>query len=332
MSSLKNPSTQLILIGATFVALFHLVWGFTEPTQTPPLNNVAPPLDTSTTGQIKAGGLLLNSSGAPNGLIIQLGNVGIGTTTPVQTLGIQGNALISGTSTSGSISATSTLSIGPSGSRLNVRESGNVGIGTTSPSYTLGVGGDVIWSGILQGGSVPWARLTSYPASCPIGQFVTSIGLTLNCASPASVSGPWVTSGNDIYSSNTGNVGIGTPTPRQKLEVTGGIVTPIIYDSDSYPPGYYMDPGGVSRMNYPQVDNLFVYGASYVGGWSTLNYISEPGGIPVYLCPLSSVSNFCGPGGENGCVGQLSLYSVCYQICGGGGWNVSCQYVGHLVY
>ncbi len=43
------------------------------------------------------------------------------------------------------------------------QSSGNVGIGR-SPSYKLDVQGDVRWSGILRGGTVPWARLSGHPS------------------------------------------------------------------------------------------------------------------------------------------------------------------------
>src|SRR3989344_5081456 len=66
------------------------------------------------------------------------GNVGIGTTTPAALLSVQGNSLISGTTTTGSLIATSTLFVGgTTGSSLVVLNSGNVGIGTTSPGATL---------------------------------------------------------------------------------------------------------------------------------------------------------------------------------------------------
>jgi len=39
-------------------------------------------LNIGSTGQSKAGGLILNTGGAATGLIVQSGNVGIGTTTP----------------------------------------------------------------------------------------------------------------------------------------------------------------------------------------------------------------------------------------------------------
>jgi hypothetical protein len=62
------------------------------PTATPPGNNASAPLNTSSTGQSKSGGLILNTSGAANGLIVQSGAVGIGTTNPGYTLDVNGSA------------------------------------------------------------------------------------------------------------------------------------------------------------------------------------------------------------------------------------------------
>jgi len=56
-----------------------------------------------------------------------------------------------------------------------------VGIGKTAPAYALDVAGDVRWTGILQGGFVPWARLTGFPTACPAGQYVSGVGGTLTC-------------------------------------------------------------------------------------------------------------------------------------------------------
>jgi hypothetical protein len=74
----------------------------------------------------------------------------------------------------------------PSSTGNSLLVAGNVGIGTTVPAYKLDVSGDVRWTGTLQGGSVPWARLTNFPSACPSGQFVTAVGTTLICASPPS--------------------------------------------------------------------------------------------------------------------------------------------------
>jgi hypothetical protein len=46
--------------------------------------------------------------------------------------------------------------------RMVIDTNGDVGIGTTSPSYKLHIAGDVGFTGTLQAGSVPWARLTNY--------------------------------------------------------------------------------------------------------------------------------------------------------------------------
>jgi hypothetical protein len=121
--------------------------------------------------------------------------------------------------------------------RMRINSSGNVGIGTTNPAYRLDISGDVRWSGTLQGGSVPWQRLTSFPSACPSGQFVTAVGSTLTCATPSGGGGvtgsgsqnylaKWTgstTLGNStIYDTGT-NVGIGKTNPTQKLDVAGNI-------------------------------------------------------------------------------------------------------------
>ncbi|MCX8179470.1 MAG: NYN domain-containing protein, partial [Candidatus Aenigmarchaeota archaeon] len=77
---------------------------------------------------------------------------------------------------------------------------GYVGVGT-NPLYPLHVAGDVFWSGSLQGGTVPWARLsgyslnvawsgelgwqnlTNYPSACPAGQAITALGDSITCSS-----------------------------------------------------------------------------------------------------------------------------------------------------
>src|SRR5690606_14202848 len=48
---------------------------------------------------------------------------------------------------------------------IKVLGSTNVGIGTTSPAYKLDVAGDVRFTGTLQGGTVPWARLSGVPSA-----------------------------------------------------------------------------------------------------------------------------------------------------------------------
>jgi hypothetical protein len=116
---------------------------------------------------------------------------------------------------------------------LAMTPSGNVGIGTISPVYKLDIVGDVRWSGTLQGGSVPWARLTSFPPGCPSGQFVTAIGGSLICGQGVSGSGStnyvakWTgpnTLGNSIIYDNGSAVGIGTTAPGATLDVAGTII------------------------------------------------------------------------------------------------------------
>ena len=62
--------------------MLQVAHAWVEPTQTPPNGNVPPPLNISNIAQEKIGGLILNTGGAVNGLIIDKGNVGIGVSSP----------------------------------------------------------------------------------------------------------------------------------------------------------------------------------------------------------------------------------------------------------
>ncbi|XOB41124.1 MAG: hypothetical protein ACKKMW_00005 [Candidatus Nealsonbacteria bacterium] len=127
---------------------------------------------------------------------------------------------------------------------------GNVGIASTTPSFTLSVNGDVGWTGTLQQGSVPWARLASFPSDCSAGDYIYGVGGTLKCSTPAAGGGsnwefvtvnaitPTSTVGIILNASSTinhnltvgtstalyvdsgnGRVGIGTTGPDRKLDI-----------------------------------------------------------------------------------------------------------------
>jgi len=119
-----------------------------------------------------------------------------------------------------------------------------LGIGTTTPAYKLDVSGDIRFTGTLQGGSVPWQRLTSFPSACPQGQFVTGVSSTLTCQTPpGGLSGsgtanylPLWTGGTSLsnsilYQTTDAKIGIGTTTPGGKLEVAGEVIAQGFYYS-----------------------------------------------------------------------------------------------------
>jgi len=87
-----SPKIVSLTFGVLVVcfAMAFYVLGWTEPTQTPPEGDVLAPLNVGPTGQSKAGGLILNTGGAVNGLIVDKGSVGIGTTNPSQKLDVAG--------------------------------------------------------------------------------------------------------------------------------------------------------------------------------------------------------------------------------------------------
>ncbi len=92
-------------------------------------------------------------------------------------------------------------------------------------------------SGAIVVGSVPWARLTSFPAGCTAGQYVSAIGGTLTCSTPAGsgvtgagaagqatfwTSGTNLSGSNNFFWDNTNKrLGVGTTAPLAALHVVG---------------------------------------------------------------------------------------------------------------
>ncbi len=90
-STIKLTAASSLTLLAFYAINAQAQSAWTPPSSTPPAGNVAGPLTVSSTGQSKAGNLMLNTDGAlANGLIVAAGKVGIGTLTPTQALDVSG--------------------------------------------------------------------------------------------------------------------------------------------------------------------------------------------------------------------------------------------------
>jgi len=89
--------TSIIFIVIVVGTTLKLTSAWVEPDVAPPGGNIAAPLNTSSYGQTKSGGLILNTLGAAYGLLVDNGNVGIGAQTPNQKLEVAGAIKIGNT-------------------------------------------------------------------------------------------------------------------------------------------------------------------------------------------------------------------------------------------
>jgi len=97
--------------------------------------------------------------------------------------------------------------------RLLIDTLGNIGVGTNTPTQDLHVSGNMRLTGSL------YDAVNSPGTS---GQFLQSSVTGVYWVDASSTDdGDWTLSGNDMYNSNTGNVGIGNPTPSNQLSVGG---------------------------------------------------------------------------------------------------------------
>ena len=158
-------------------------------------------------------------------------NVGIGTTKPLATLDTRGNSLVSG----------------------------NLGIGTTTPQVPLHVKGDALVETIGSGGNIQLGTPNGETGLSVVKPATSRADLrfdgnTLKLVAAVNNTPPAATNGLAI--STAGNVGIGTTTPRAKLNVFGS--SWFQGDSTPLPPeagkgivmGFAGEQGYISSFDY----------------------------------------------------------------------------------
>ncbi len=235
------------------------------------------------------------SSSIDNSVVYQSGdNVGIGTTSPDAKLHVNGLIKITdGSPGAGKVLTSDAAGLaswqtptggsgGPdgdwavSGNDMYAMPSGNVGVGTTGPTAKLDINGQMrIRGGSPGGGKV----LTSDAAGLASWQTPTG--------GSGGPDGDWTVSGNNMYSTPSGNVGIGTTSPEGKLHVLGTFTwsePELIVESasGSMPDIEIKSSNGSVRIGEASGDMLF-----YTGGGGPTMEIKKSGNVGIGTGPLT---------------------------------------------
>lgn len=190
MTSRNLLLCAFVLTAALVAANSAFAW--TGPSVGAPGGNAVAPINVSGTGQTKAGGLVLNSGGAPIGLSVY-GKVGIGTITP--------------------------------DAPLRITFSDNTG-GVTGLHIQNTNGGASAYSGVYY-----FSNTDTTSGSVFQGFNNSTHEFSINNVASAPSLNFMTGSASRIYVSSAGNVGIGTTAPGQKLDVAGAVQAGAFYYS-----------------------------------------------------------------------------------------------------
>ena len=240
------------------------------------------------TGTVSADGLVIEDNGSPTNSLDITYN-GLSGQANIQADSSGGNTFLTlGTSQSGTVAE-----------RMRIDSSGNVGIGTSNPNSLLYLYGDPqATSGAVA--TIRDSSATSSNTSFASVLFSSSPGAdysigksNVNATSTLSFRNANTgTSYVDIDSS--GNVGIGTSSPTEKLDVTGTVSADGLTVTGT---NSKINTGNTNNTSTADTTGLFIHGSAYTDGryTSRLRKRDESGGVPLYIDNSESTANVFTP-------------------------------------
>lgn len=346
---MKNITQSFKVIALALLLSFGLsyVYAWTAPTVTPPGGNVEAPVNTSATSQYKSGALGVGGiiHGYSNAYFD--GNVGVGTAAPTADLHVYthaaGRAMLRLEATSENAylvldrtgdTATmvnkndGTLRINHSGNstdaHLVILNSGNVGVGTTTPAYKLEVLGAIAASVANLTSRIGFIIQSSYGQALIMSGGGHGSGMGFYTDS-VSAGGP--PDAKMVIQTGTGNVGIGTAVPAQKLSVAGTIES--TSGGVKFPDGSVQTTASTGGLS----------GTWHIGGHALATSYTNSTGKTIIVSVVTNNTNLNGANETDGFVGGVLVSSnsgygygsytsvtlivppgVAYQVNTGGGY------------